>query len=181
METIDDILCNMREFADEQEKNNYYDLRALSTDSFRAYSDLIESAVKSLEADRDNWRRQALDEDERANLIQSVTNCNQLKDVPTTEKSSQVGNAAALREALDEIRVAAMSDYEPDADYLIEKCNAALAKPPRNCDRLLDSVTAIKSYQEKTGLNKHQVPLWTAAQIYALIDWLFAEAKGVNK
>jgi hypothetical protein len=39
-----------------------------------------------------------------------------------------------MRAALDEIRVDAMSDYEPDADYLIEKCNAALAAPPRNCD-----------------------------------------------
>ena len=29
-----------------------------------------------------------------------------------------------------------MSDYEPDADYLIEKCNAALFAPPRNCDSL---------------------------------------------
>lgn len=46
----------------------------------------------------------------------------------------QVYNAAAMREALDEIRVAAMSDYEPDADYLIEKCNAALSAPPRQCD-----------------------------------------------
>lgn len=27
-----------------------------------------------------------------------------------------------------------MSDYEPDADYLIEKCNAALFAPPRQCD-----------------------------------------------
>ena len=44
------------------------------------------------------------------------------------------GDCAKLREALDEIRVAAMSDYEWDADYLIEKCNAALAAPPRNCD-----------------------------------------------
>ena len=47
-----------------------------------------------------------------------------------------IGNGAKMREALDEIRVAAMSDYEPDADYLIEKCNAALFAPPRNCDRL---------------------------------------------
>ena len=51
-----------------------------------------------------------------------------------TKESLQVGNAAKMRAALDEIRVDAMSDYEPDADYLIEKCNAALAKPPRNCD-----------------------------------------------
>ena len=40
----------------------------------------------------------------------------------------------AMREALDEIRVAAMSDYEWDADYLIERCNAALSLPPRQCD-----------------------------------------------
>ena len=53
---------------------------------------------------------------------------------PTYKESLQVGNAAAMRAALDEIRVAAMSDYEPDADYLIEKCNAALSSPPRNCD-----------------------------------------------
>jgi hypothetical protein len=52
----------------------------------------------------------------------------------TCKDSLQVGNAAKMREVLDEIRVAAMSDYEPDADYLIEKCNEALSTPPRNCD-----------------------------------------------
>lgn len=52
----------------------------------------------------------------------------------TCKDSLQVGNIAAMRKALDEIRVAAMSDYEPDADYLIEKCNAALSRPSRNCD-----------------------------------------------
>ena len=46
------------------------------------------------------------------------------------EYFGELGNAAKMRAALDEIRVAAMSDYEPDADYLIEKCNAALFSPP---------------------------------------------------
>ena len=57
-------------------------------------------------------------------------------DIETAIKREReaVGNAAAMHAALDEIRVAAMSDYEPDADYLIEKCNAALSAPPRNCD-----------------------------------------------
>ena len=57
-------------------------------------------------------------------------------DIETAIKREReaAGNAAAMRAALDEIRVAAMSDYEPDADYLIEKCNAALTSPPRNCD-----------------------------------------------
>ena len=51
-----------------------------------------------------------------------------------TNNKPAVGNVAKLRETLDEIRVAAMSDYEPDADYLINTCNAALSAPPRNCD-----------------------------------------------
>ena len=57
-------------------------------------------------------------------------------DIETAIKREReaVGNAAKMRAALDEIRVDAMSDYEPDADYLIEKCNAALFSPPRNCD-----------------------------------------------
>lgn len=51
-------------------------------------------------------------------------------------RKREVGNGAKMREALEEIRVDAMSDYEPDADYLIEKCNAALFAPPRACDVL---------------------------------------------
>lgn len=46
MKTVDGILREMRDFADGQEKNNYYDLREMSTDSFRAYADRIEAAVK---------------------------------------------------------------------------------------------------------------------------------------
>lgn len=53
-------------------------------------------------------------------------------------------NMAKAREALDEIRVAAMSDYEWDADYLIEKCNAALSAPARNCD-----VETVKEQRER--------------------------------
>ena len=49
-------------------------------------------------------------------------------------RHSPSGNAAAMRDALMEIRVCAMSDYEPGADYLIDKCNAAFSAPPRNCD-----------------------------------------------
>ena len=43
-------------------------------------------------------------------------------DIETAIKREReaAGNAAVMRAALDEIRVAAMSDYEQDADYLIE-------------------------------------------------------------
>ena len=165
METIENIVREMRDWwmrSDNEEAD------AVLT----SFANRIEEACKALEADRDNWRRQALDEDARANA--------------THKDSLVVGNAAAMYEALESIRdllchVDLRVDEDPERSKVFKIACAALAKPPRNCDRLLDSVTAIKSYQEETGLNKHQVPLWTAAQIYALIDWLFAEAKGDNK
>ena len=59
---------------------------------------------------------------------------------PTREKSSAVGNAAAMREALEQIRELLSIGGKPDtamciryeAAYLIAK--EALSVPPRNCD-----------------------------------------------
>lgn len=103
------------------------------------YADRIEKASKALDADRDNWRRQALDEDARANAA-------------TCEKSLQVGNAAKMRAALEEliygwdIFINGMEEdldgHYPDhyqarrSDYekRIHKAKAALAEPLRNCD-----------------------------------------------
>ena len=59
---------------------------------------------------------------------------------PTSEKSSSVGNAAAMREALEQIRELLSIGGKPDtamciryeAAYLIAK--EALSAPPRNCD-----------------------------------------------
>ena len=65
---------------------------------------------------------------------------------PTTEKSSAVGNAAAMREALEAIRNLAYEvqdmNREGDGDvrtsvpatWVIDIVSAALAAPPRNCD-----------------------------------------------
>ena len=59
---------------------------------------------------------------------------------PTREESSAVGNAAAMREALEQIRELLSISGKPDtamciryeAAYLIAK--EALSVPPRNCD-----------------------------------------------
>ena len=55
---------------------------------------------------------------------------------PTREKSSAVGNAAAMREAL--VMVKRLFDgrlmWQPDIRKAHEAVDAALAKPPRNCD-----------------------------------------------
>ena len=56
---------------------------------------------------------------------------------PTCEKSSAVGNAAAMREALEMVK--RLFDgrlmWQPDIRKAHEAVNSALAKPPRNCDR----------------------------------------------
>ena len=72
METIDDIAVEMRRGMIPKHRHD----RELLLN----YADRIEAAAKALEADRNNWRRQALDEDARANAA-------------TCEDSSQVGDA----------------------------------------------------------------------------------------
>ena len=92
------------------------------------------------------------------------------------------GDCAKLREALDEIRVAAMSDYEWDADYLIEKCNAALAAPPRNCERYATVDEAMDDFADealieqwnalKAGKDRDML----AEELFVFTRWLFAPA-----
>ena len=80
-ETIEDIVADIRA----QNKGlpeDGYALSPLVCDLLRI-ADRIEAAAKSIEADRDNWRRQALDEDARANAA-------------TIKDSLTVGTTAAL-------------------------------------------------------------------------------------
>ena len=58
---------------------------------------------------------------------------------PTSEKSSAVGNAAAMREALEAaipIMRACLFDYynTTDVNKVVGEMKAALSAPPRNCD-----------------------------------------------
>ena len=58
----------------------------------------------------------------------------------TSEKSSQVGNAAAMREALEQIRELLSIGGKPDTAMCIRYeaaytiAEEALSSPPRNCD-----------------------------------------------
>ena len=103
--------------------------------------------------------------EEAAKWNQPVTKCNGL-------------NAAKMREVLDEIRVAAMSDYEPDADYLIEKCNAALSAPARNCDRFANWEEAFDAFYDSLAIEHMPMRDGVSAAFWG---WLFAEAKTNNK
>ena len=83
-------------------------------------------------ADRDNWRRQALDEDARANAA-------------TIKDSLTVGDAAAIREALEAL-VGVIDNYDSKNPLWwnsgakgvkpLKDARAAIAEPSRNRDNL---------------------------------------------
>ena len=125
-ETISDIVAEMRRLNPEKFLSTPWYCEPLPN-KMRSYADRIEAAAKSIEADRDNWRRQALDEDARANAAT-------IKDALT------VGNAAAMREALNQIRELLSIGGKPDTSMCIryeaayQIAKEALSAPPRNCD-----------------------------------------------
>lgn len=107
---------------------------------------------------------------------------------PTTEKSSAVGNAAAMREALEAILKEANTQYWNDngidITWLMEKAKAALAAPARNCDLYASATEALKAqdvaFNEdnfKNGECKLGCPGCDDGLINCEILWLFATAK----
>ena len=101
----------------------------------------------------------------------------------TREKSSQVGNAAKMSEALENIAEYAKSAncHTEDSDMLeylnqIEEwAESALAAPPRNCDRFTTLDDARNAFFED------YVPDETCSSANAFAIWLFDEAKGESE
>lgn len=111
--------------------------------------------------------------------------CDRIEAAATCEKSSQVGNAAKMREALERLREWVLLDLNENAfiadssgNYMklikgtIEIANVALSAPPRNCDRYRNAYEVIGRFVEER--NPIQVKLED------VINWLFAEAKGAT-
>ena len=157
-ERIEDIIGDIRA-QNQGLPEDSYALSPYVSDLLRL-ADRIEAAVKVLEADRDNWRRQALDEDARANAINSAANTNvdakvySKRDMAeavvkaatqavqlTNEKFARsVGNAAKMREALSDACYAMFNflktqndGYEEMAKAL-DKAKTALAEPALNIE-----------------------------------------------
>lgn len=136
----------------------------------RNYADRIEAEVKAIIADRDNWRRQALDEDARANA--------------TRDKSSQIGNVAELREVCQKMIDILMSHGDGRTHCILtwdefnnaqKMIRASLYTPPRNCDRFKPD-EALSAYIEDKGITQ-PLPLWYGNEFWAFINWLFDNAK----
>jgi hypothetical protein len=158
METICDILREMRRGTIPKHRHD--------RELLLKYAHRIEAAVKALKADRDNWRRQALEEDARANEAQSVTDCNQL------------GNAAKMRETLEEISNLADAIYthnecaNENSLAILSMCDAALSAPARNCDLYATEADAYRGWElYYASIDKLE------DDYLDYEDWLFAEAK----
>ena len=165
METIEDIVADMRKRFEPYAKSDSNDARYVAYLGYAEFADRIEAAAKALEADRDNWRKQALAEDARANA--------------TTEKSSQVGNTAEIREALEElIANIEMRSFSFGLNVMVDTktfldAKTALSAPARNCDLYTTEDEAWEAFCEAFPDAVCPSEYWS--EQYQM--WLFAEAK----
>ena len=109
----------------------------------------------------------------------------------TSEKSSQAGNSAKLKEACEAI-MSEIGSYLTDgleviwcsiSGKTIKKARAALSALPRNCDLFDTKDKAREAFQKLRGHSiLADVSLWDDRdEIEAFFDWLFTEAKGETK
>jgi hypothetical protein len=110
----------------------------------------IEAAVKVLEAGRDNWLRQALDEDAIAKLV---------------------GNTYKIRKALETISKCDIYKEE-DCYTLYRVCEAALSAKPRNCDLYSREADAYRGWEIYYDLSSKDDDGYLDYE-----DWLFDEVK----
>ena len=159
MKEIDDILDEMRKHAGPKQLPHY---RRLIT----GFVYRLEPLIRQLEADRDNWRRQALDEDARANAINSAANTNVDAKVYSKSEVIEVLNKVhdflgilirenLIKEApyLDEEPMLKVSDLADDLWEVIHKklpCNnaAKMREALENSNGLLEELALIGEWSE---------------------------------
>lgn len=110
-----------------------------------------------------------------------------LGDAATCSKSSQVGNTAKMRKALEGVRDwLVVHNAYVDTEREIVKLNAALSAPPRNCDLYATPKEAGEAFISESCENPcgnctvsdecHNPLIHECG-----VNWLFAEAKGEVK
>lgn len=82
-----------------------------------------------------------------------------------------VGNAAAIRDALEKIYKLMTADCPADEVEIANICFNALSAPARNCDNYDNKTDAETGFVEETGENDMAQHYW---QMFA--NWLFAPA-----
>ena len=151
-----------------------YDLRALSADSLRAYADIIEKVVRNQFRDA----TKTIPEEVAVSKMETTT--------PTCEKSSQVGNAAAMRDALAQaqrvLHCAIVADIlkGEDAHEALNAVSTALSAPPRNCD-IMDWRTAWAKWRTECHPQKPCGYAEVVSGTEQFMDWYMSEAKEETK
>ena len=133
----------------------------------------------------ESWKDQ-MDYGEIYELADRIEDANKREHEATSEKSSVVGNAAVMLDALDKILwcLEWMSDNTENKsikDHLakpIELAKSALSASPRKCDCHLakNLIGAVTLYCSK---NPELPPMveWNSIQYLEFCKWLFSEAK----
>lgn len=164
VETIEDIVAEMRELAADIEAGN----AVVGQTVWRNYADRIEAAAKRMEQTYLDQIRDAI---------------NQWGHEKYKAEHASVGNAAAMREALENIvKVGYPHNFQHEAPHIsgycyeitdaITKCFEALATPPRNCDRF-DSYEQARSEWWKTEVMPRVYGVVSGAE-KPFDEWLYA-------
>lgn len=177
MKTIDEIVCEMLSIADIAEKKHIYDLRELSSDSLRAYANLIKDAHKKELAEAVAAKCEVCDQVAIAKSATTTATC---------KESLQVGNRLAMREALLEIADCAKDTSKCDLSYIEYQARQALSTPPRNCDLYETPKEAGDAFVSESCETPCEVCSVSDRFHNPLIhecgiNWLFAEVKGEVK
>jgi hypothetical protein len=164
METIEDIVREMRALGRLDEESTDKIPRSLQALGLRTYADRLEAALK----------RKADSIHRAMGLIAGI-------EMEDSENPPRVWTA--LEDAYDALSDALGTDGETTADveeakatgrhFVVKPSNY---KPPRNCDRFNTPDEALSAYCEEKGIT-HPLPLWHGNEFYGLIQWLFSEWK----
>ena len=171
-ETVADIVKEMRTIGMLDEKSTDKIPRSLQALGLRTYADRIEAAHQREVAELKSKMNDVVCENEA--LRDACGTCGaKLEREATREKSSRVGNAAKMREALERIRKELILDscrhtITKFHDIVCEVSYSALSAPPRNCDVL--SKAEVLEILKDRSFSKEDT-----------IEWLYEEAKGETK
>lgn len=159
-ETKDDIIAEMKRRKENLEDAVFAAPLCYSTETMQAQSEILDEFIERFEAAHE-------------------------REKATAEKSSAVGDAAKLREAL-EFCVKGMCGFcRMDAEArgmttecvngceALRKAKAALAAPPRNCDIHTDFNDAIMTLANKRNWHDGK---WNSERYCILASWLLAPA-----
>ena len=168
-ETIADVVAKMLEFAETDSQTIGRDVLRRRIQNFARR---FEAAHQREVAELKSKMNDVVCENE-AMRDACWTCCAKRECEETREKSSQVGNAAKMREALERIRRELILDscrrtITKFHDIVCEVSYSALVAPPRNCD-VLSKAEVLETLKDRS-FSKEDT-----------IEWLYAEAKGEAK